>query len=151
MLLRALLADQLREAGLTVVEAGHSDEALAYLNSGGQVDLVFSDIEMPGSMNGLELAREVRARHSTLPIILTSGKSWRGAQNVGLGAFIPKPYDVARAISIERLAISSPPTLPLAIASNGGTAWIINALSSSNPTCSCGIRSRNTCVSAATR
>ncbi len=100
VLLRAVLADQLREAGLTVVEAGNADEALAYLNSGGRVDLVFSDIEMPGSMNGLALAREIRVRHSTLPIILTSGKSWPWEQNGSLGAFIPKPYDLARAISI---------------------------------------------------
>ena len=110
VLMRAVLAGQLRESGLTVVEAGDVDEALAYLNSDGAVDLVFSDIEMPGSMNGLELARRIRGRNAALPIILTSDKSWPGEQNGVLGAFIPKPYDVARALSmvLATLGLSRP-------------------------------------------
>ena len=109
VLVRALLAGQLREAGLTVVEAGNADEAWAYISSDARVDLVFSDVEMPGSMSGLELARRIRSRNAALPIILTSGRGWPSAEG-GLGAFIPKPYDLDRVISIvlATLGLSRP-------------------------------------------
>ena len=109
VLVRAVVSAELRDTGFTVVEAANADEAWAYLNSGGPVDLVFSDVEMPGSMSGLELARRIRGRNVTLPIILTSGKGWPGGGE-GLAAFIPKPYDIGRVISIvlATLGLSRP-------------------------------------------
>ena len=99
-MLRAVLADQLRETGLTVVEAGNADDALAYLNSGGRADLVFSEIEMPGSMDGMELAERIHAQDADIPIILTSGKTWPRDHSGILTAFVPKPYDIPWAIAI---------------------------------------------------
>lgn len=109
VLTRAALADEFRELGLTVIEARDADEAASYLDAGGHVDLIFSDICMPGSMNGLEFASLVRAQHPRLPVILTSG-------NVGLpstdefGPFLPKPYDMDRAVSLvfETLKLPRP-------------------------------------------
>ena len=73
VLIRSLLADELREAGLAVIEAGRANEALSYLESVGPVDLVFTDVQMPGSLNGQELARHLRNVFPLIPVILTSG------------------------------------------------------------------------------
>jgi CheY-like chemotaxis protein len=108
-LLRAILADELRSAGFSVVEAAHADEALFYFKGGGQVDLVFSDIWMPGSLNGIELAQLIRDEYPSLPIILASGNL--GSLSVAqLGSFIGKPYAVERALAMvfERLGIEPP-------------------------------------------
>jgi CheY-like chemotaxis protein len=109
VLVRLLIADELREAGLAVIEAASADEALAYLGAGGHADLVFTDIEMPGTMNGLEMARHLKAWTPSLPLILTSGKFM--PQNVvGLGLFIAKPYSVDRAVQLvlEQLGAQQP-------------------------------------------
>ena len=109
VLVRLMIADELREAGLAVIEAASADEALAYLGAGGRADLVFTDIEMPGTMNGLEMARHLKAWTPSLPLILTSGKFM--SQNVGsLGLFIAKPYSVDRAVQLvlEQLGTQQP-------------------------------------------
>jgi CheY-like chemotaxis protein len=77
LLIRLDLADQLRTAGLTVVEASTGDEALTVLKANDTVDLVVSDIRMPGATDGMELAAwlrrgkaqdQHRARLGTLPV-----------------------------------------------------------------------------------
>lgn len=108
VMIRALLAEELRYAGLRVIEAASADEALSVFHAGAVVDLLFTDVQMPGSMNGVELARRVRAGNPTLPIILTSGAV---AQPAGeLGSFLPKPYDYERAVAIvfEILGLEPP-------------------------------------------
>lgn len=97
VLVRAALADALRGAGFTVIEAGRADAAWSYLSSGGQADLIFSDIHVPGSMDRLELARQIRDQYPSVPIILTSAV---GPKITGeLGLFVSKPYDLDNAIS----------------------------------------------------
>jgi DNA-binding NtrC family response regulator len=99
VLIRVHVADELRDAGFVVIEVGSADEAWSFLASGGAVDIVLSDIMMPGSMNGRELARRVRATYPVLPIILTSANPWAG----GGGEFAPiigKPYDIEDTISL---------------------------------------------------
>ena len=91
MVIRALLAEELRSHGLMVVEAANADEAWAYLQTGGAADLVFSDVTMPGSMNGVELVRRVKAEYPATKAILTSGNP--GTDNIeALGLFLPKPF-----------------------------------------------------------
>ncbi len=106
VLTRMACAEALRDAGFFVIEAVHADEALAYLNAGGTVDLVFSDIQMPGSMNGLELARLLHVNYPALPIILTSTSNGPVAPAI----FISKPYRMERVISIvfEKLGLENP-------------------------------------------
>lgn len=96
VLIRLALADELRTAGLLVVEAATADEALSYLDAGDPIDLVFSDVNMPGSLDGLGLARRMREDYPSLPIILTSGTP-RSHDADGIGLFIPKPYNVEQA------------------------------------------------------
>ena len=97
--LRSLLADELRDVGFNVVEAVSADEALAYVHANRNIDLVFSDIQMPGSLNGIGLATSLRAANPPLPVILTSGNMVPDGV-IGLSAFIPKPYRLAEAVSL---------------------------------------------------
>jgi CheY-like chemotaxis protein len=108
VLIRAIVADELRSAGFSVVEAASADEALSYLKAGGQTDLVFSDIWMPGSLNGLDLARQLRDKYPSLPIILASGNF--SSQNlVDFGLFLRKPYDVEHAVAMVSEALGFEP------------------------------------------
>jgi two-component system, response regulator PdtaR len=75
VLICAVIAEELRAAGFSVIEAGRADEALAYIKAGEQVDLVFSDIQTPGSLNGLQLAKTLRDKYPDIPVILTSGNA----------------------------------------------------------------------------
>lgn len=105
-LIRSLLAEELRNRGLSVVEASDADEAWAYLQAGGHVDLVFSDVAMPGMMNGIELVRRVKAQYPQVKTIVTSG--YAGPVNISdVGVFLPKPYrlDVAAKITLQSLGV----------------------------------------------
>jgi CheY-like chemotaxis protein len=97
VLIRVLLAEELRNAGLRVIEAANADEALSYFHTGAKIDLLFSDVQMPGSMNGVELARGIRSSYPSVRIILTSAHT---APTDHLGSFLPKPYDFDRAVSV---------------------------------------------------
>jgi CheY-like chemotaxis protein len=91
VLVRMVLADQLREAGYRVVEARHADEALELLHHDAlDVKAVITDIEMPGSMNGIELAGVIRAEYPWTKVILMSGGQGRpdGLRHDG---FFPNP------------------------------------------------------------
>lgn len=99
VLIRAVLAEELRAAGFRVIETARADEALSYLDAGGEAELVFSDIWMPGPFNGVELARQIRDKYPSLPIILASGNPGPSAV-VEPDLFIRKPYDVGRAIAM---------------------------------------------------
>jgi CheY-like chemotaxis protein len=92
-LVRMVAAEFLRDAGYSVLEAEDAREALAVFESGAPVDAVFSDVQMPGPMDGLMLAAWVREHHRT-PVLLTSGGRdlARIASQFGTGAFLPKPY-----------------------------------------------------------
>ena len=108
VLVRTLLAEELRDAGFRVVEAAHADDALACLNAGLAIDLIFSDIRMPGTLTGLDLARRARERDPLVPIILTSGNE-EPAREAGLARFIAKPYGMAEAIRAVREALGLAP------------------------------------------
>jgi len=82
--------------GYSVIRVSSSDQALSYLEQSGDVDLLLSDIVMPGSRNGVDLARIVRERYPALPILLSSGYSAlaRDAADEGL-LILSKPYRMA--------------------------------------------------------
>ena len=74
MLLRMRAVDMVEDAGYTSVEAVDADEAVAILESRSDIALMFTDIQMPGSMDGLKLAHAVRQRWPPIKIILVSGQ-----------------------------------------------------------------------------
>ena len=99
VLIRALIAEELRLAGFRVIEADRADDALTYIESGEQVDLIFSDIWTPGSLDGLQLAEMLHGKFPDIPVILTSGNT--DPLHVGiLGTFVPKPYDITQTIAL---------------------------------------------------
>jgi CheY-like chemotaxis protein len=97
ILIRVLIADELRAEGFLVIEAATADDALSYFQAGVQVDLVLSDIEMPGILNGIELIRRLRAEAPDLLTVLTSGYSPPFHE---ADAFLQKPYDVRQAVAL---------------------------------------------------
>jgi CheY-like chemotaxis protein len=97
ILTRVVIADELRDEGFLVVEATTAEEALSYFRAGVQVDLVLSDIELPGALNGVELIQRLRARVPNLPTVLTSGIAPSGHE---ADAFLPKPYDIGQAVAL---------------------------------------------------
>lgn len=73
-MLRMRALDIVEDAGFTPVEAINADEAFAILEARSDIALLFTDIQMPGSMDGLKLARAVHGRWPTIKIILVSGQ-----------------------------------------------------------------------------
>jgi two-component system, response regulator PdtaR len=90
-LIRELVAEELEEAGYSVVIANNADQAIAILEARQDIHLVFTDIDMPGSMDGLKLAAAVRDRWPPVHIIITTGKV-RPLEIPANALFIPKPY-----------------------------------------------------------
>ncbi len=102
-LIRSNAAEMIAEAGYEVVEAGNADEAIAILEARPDIHVVFTDIQMPGSMDGLKLAHFVRGRWPPIKIIATSGHhKLQDGDLPESGLFLPKPYSFERISSILR-------------------------------------------------
>jgi signal transduction histidine kinase/ActR/RegA family two-component response regulator len=103
----ALVGEMLGQLGYEVTRAASAAAALGALADGRSVDLIFSDIMMPGGMNGVELAREIKQRRSDIPVLLTSGyaeASVHAAQAAGI-QILAKPFhidELAAALSTAR-------------------------------------------------
>lgn len=96
VLIRMHVVDSLTDAGFNVIEAADATQAIEVLKTCDAVDLVFTDITLPGELDGFGLVRWIRMQNPSLPIILTSG-----GHNAALAAerckgepFFEKPYDV---------------------------------------------------------
>jgi CheY-like chemotaxis protein len=102
-LIRMHAAEMIKEAGFEVVEASNADEAVAILEARLDIAVVFTDIQMPGSMDGLKLARAVRNRWPPIRIVATSGLvNVRTEDLPDGGRFLPKPYSPAQIIGTLR-------------------------------------------------
>jgi two-component system, response regulator PdtaR len=92
-LIRTATAEAIRDAGFEVVEAANADRAIAILEARDDIRVVFTDIQMPGSMDGAKLAHAVRDRWPPIHIIATSGRYEVQTIDLPTGAaFFPKPY-----------------------------------------------------------
>jgi CheY-like chemotaxis protein len=85
---------------MDVVEVATADEALSVLESGTSVDLVFTDVRMPGTMDGIALIRRLRETRPYLKLAVGSGYSPIWPSPNLADAFIGKPYDIPRAVKI---------------------------------------------------
>jgi len=93
LLIRLMVSEELRDAGYDVIEAFNADEALAVLNTRGHIDLIFSDVRMPGPLDGIDLLALVKKAHPSLPVIITSANLHPDvAITNGAARFLPKPY-----------------------------------------------------------
>ena len=107
-LLRDLIASELAEAGFLVIEAGTAEEGRDVLGQR-QVGALFTDIRLPGAMDGWQLAEEARALNPRLPVIYATGYSPETPRIVPGGVFLRKPYLPSRVIeALEQLLDPSP-------------------------------------------
>ena len=96
-LVRLCAVETVEAAGFTVIEAANADEAIRILEDRSDIHVVFTDIHMPGSMDGLKLAHAVRNRWPPIKIIVTSGRESVAEQELPAGGrFFAKPYDPAQ-------------------------------------------------------
>jgi CheY-like chemotaxis protein len=95
-LVRMCAMDMIEEAGFEAIAASDADEAIRILESRNDIRAVFTDIQMPGSMDGLRLARVVRDRWPPGALIVTSGQQRVPENDLPSGGkFLRKPYDSA--------------------------------------------------------
>jgi two-component system, response regulator PdtaR len=106
-LLRMLALEVVEEAGFVTLEAGNADEAVALLESRLDISLLFTDVEMPGSMDGLKLAHAVRDRWPPIKILVVSGKV-RPSELPSNSCFVRKPYRTAALVEELRSLVGSP-------------------------------------------
>lgn len=92
--IRLTVADHLRDCGFRVLQAANGDEARRIIEGGETIDLIFSDVQMPGTLDGFSLARWIRAHKPGVPVLLTSGyvKSAELAHDLCTG-IVRKPYE----------------------------------------------------------
>jgi CheY-like chemotaxis protein len=102
-LIRINAVEMIEVAGFEVVEAASADEAIAILEGRLDINVVFTDIQMPGSMDGLKLAAAVRDRWPAIKIVATSGHVKLGPGDLPEGGrFLPKPYSPAEIMKTLR-------------------------------------------------
>lgn len=94
------------DSGFTVYEASNADQAIALLELHNDIRAVFTDIQMPGSMDGLKLAHYVRGRWPPVQLIITSGHARQRAQDMPSGSgFVGKPYQLDKVADSLRAMI----------------------------------------------
>ena len=92
-ILRMMAVDVVEEAGFEVVEAAGAEDAIAILETRFDIRIVFTDIDMPGGMDGMKLAAAIRDRWPPIDIIITSGKFTPRTEDMpARGVFFSKPY-----------------------------------------------------------
>jgi CheY-like chemotaxis protein len=103
LLITLWVEEALRDAGYEVASATNADEAIRVLEADRTITLVFTDVDMPGTMDGLKLAAAVRDRWPPTHIVIASGKQNPIASEMPpRSVFLPKPYlpeDMLRAIN----------------------------------------------------
>jgi CheY-like chemotaxis protein len=112
-LIRMHAAEMIADAGFDVVEAASADEAILVLEVRLDITVVFTDIQMPGSMDGLKLAAAIRGRWPPIKIVATSGLvDVRQDDLPEGGRFLPKPLQ-PRADCSDASRVDKPSSVPL--------------------------------------
>lgn len=107
-LLRMNAVEVIKEGGFEVIEAANADEAILILEARSDITVVFTDIQMPGSTDGLKLARAVRGRWPPIKIVATSGRYNVGETDLPEGGrFLPKPYNSTQVTGMLRELIAA--------------------------------------------
>ena len=112
VLISNMVADCLTASGFAVHEVTSADEALQYINSGARIDILFTDVNLPGGMNGAELATRVRKMRPEMPIVYASGRYKLAdiAPLVPRSLFMAKPFDPDDVCALlSRLTGANPP------------------------------------------
>lgn len=99
-LVREIIAEELREAGLNVIEAENGDLAADLIAARDDIALLFTDIKLPGRTDGWEVARQARQRFRSLPVVYASGYTISRAAEVPNAIFFNKPYKVSAVVQM---------------------------------------------------
>jgi two-component system, response regulator PdtaR len=102
VLVRLVAADELRQQGYGVTEAANADEAMAVLRTGTKIDLVLTDIQLRGTLDGIGLAPFVRSKLPRSKVIAVSGQPSAMRGNELFDAFFPKPYVIDHLVKCVR-------------------------------------------------
>ena len=108
-LIRLILAETLADAGYRVVEAGTGDEAARLLDGPDRFDLVVTDVQMPGALDGVAVGQHARRRHPVIPIIYATGRpeSMAGAGPLGpRDRLLRKPYGPREVVATMHALLS---------------------------------------------
>ena len=107
-LVRMVAAESLEDAGFEVIEAESAADALRILSSRSDVGVLFTDVNMPGDIDGVELARLVHERWPALRIVVTSGKDHlKKSELPDDGRFVPKPYRTHEVVHLIEEMVSA--------------------------------------------
>jgi CheY-like chemotaxis protein len=103
-----LTVDVIEEAGFVTLDVGDADEAVTLLESRSDISLLLTDVDMPGSMDGLQLAHAVRRRWPSVKILIVSGQAWLRPCDIPSNVcLVVKPYRAATLIEEVRSLIGS--------------------------------------------
>ncbi len=104
--IRFVTAEALRDQGFEVAEAANSDEALKLFHEPEHFDVLFTDVKMPGKIDGLELASMIRHLDPNIPIIIASGYALNIERRLGAVSspvfFVQKPYNLEKLVKTVR-------------------------------------------------
>jgi len=100
VLVRLNISEALRTAGFEVIEADSADNAFSLIQAGERLDVVFTDIRLPGMLDGLALAKMIRAAGPLLPVVITSGEAAKRMEANRTGKFVPKPYQIEDVVKL---------------------------------------------------
>lgn len=109
-LIRMMTSEFLQDEGFEVTEAWDGDEAARLLDTTNGFDVLFTDVQMPGTLDGIDLAVRARCRHAMMPLLVVSGYAAQLATRLRVlqpaAVFIGKPYDLKGIVdALRRLTI----------------------------------------------
>ncbi len=100
-LLRMFNADMLSDAGFEVLEAADASEALHLLETNSDISVVFTDVEMPGALDGFALAQRIEMRWPGIGVLVTSGRCYPNQVfTAAQRSFVAKPFRVAQVVEL---------------------------------------------------
>src|SRR5262245_34668867 len=102
VLIRTVLAEDLRREGYAIIEAANAEEALSILHTNTRIDLVITDKRMPGVLDGSALVRQLRLHHRHVAVIMISGETQEPELIGVLDAYLRKPCRMSELLSHVR-------------------------------------------------
>jgi CheY-like chemotaxis protein len=110
-LIRVVIADMLQDRGFKVLEAANANEAIDIIEKTNvEIDLVFTDVRMPGAMDGFGLVKWIQSSRPTVPVLVASGDIGKAndANRLNMGdMFVSKPYDLDQTTAKIRQAVAA--------------------------------------------
>jgi two-component system, response regulator PdtaR len=102
VIVRMLIAEALREAGCSVIEAASADEAVRVLKATAAPDVLITDVKLPGAIDGFELAASIRRAQPRMKVIVTSGHASPDTARHVADAFLAKPFELQQLVGQVR-------------------------------------------------